>query len=125
MSGRVFLWRCLYCQSNENSFQKGKRVQDNKRHGLSQDEAMRIAIEALGFVASDMDLLGRFLAVSGLGPETLRAAASDPNFLLGVLEFLMSDESALLVFCENSRIRPTMIAAAHLALTQLNPDDSN
>lgn len=86
---------------------------------------MRIAIEALGFVASDMDLLGRFLAVSGLGPETLRAAASDPNFLLGVLEFLMSDESALLVFCENSRIRPTMIAAAHLALTQLNPDDSN
>ncbi len=46
----------------------------------------------------------------------IRSAANEPGFLAGVLEFYMSDEPLLLAFCENSSIRPTMIAAARYVL---------
>ncbi len=88
-----------------------------KRSEIGYEEAEQIAIEGLQFVASDMELLGRFLAATGLGPETLRDAAADPTFLAGILEFLMSDESVLLSFLETRRIRPTMIAAARYRLS--------
>jgi len=67
-------------------------------------------------------LLGRFLAVSGLGPDTLRTAAENPGFLIGVLEFLMADEPSLLAFAENRRLRPTMIAAARYTLSKMHGD---
>ncbi|PLX36829.1 MAG: DUF3572 domain-containing protein [Hyphomicrobiales bacterium] len=83
---------------------------------LEKGEAERIAVEGLQFIANDMELLGKFLALSGLGPHSLRDAAADPGFLAGVLEFLMADETTLLAFLETQRIRPTMIAAAHFRL---------
>ncbi|WP_321503069.1 DUF3572 domain-containing protein [Breoghania sp.] len=95
-----------------------------ERHGgLSPQEAEGIAVEALSFVAADQDHLGRFLAFSGLGPNTLRDAATEPGFLAGVLEFLMSDETLLLAFTENARIRPTVIAIAHFRLVGSIDDD--
>ena len=42
-----------------------------------------VAIQALSFVASEPERLGLFLAESGIGPESLRAAAADPRFLAG------------------------------------------
>ena len=86
------------------------------RERSSRDEATRIAVAALSFLAEDMEILGRFLGATGLGPETLRAAAAEPGFLIAVLEHLMGDESLLLAFCESERLRPTLIAAARHAL---------
>ena len=94
-----------------------------KQGGLSPQEAEAIAVEALSYIAREPDHLGRFLAFSGLGPETLRDAAAEPGFLAGVLEFLMSDESMLLAFTENARIRPTIIAVAHFRLVGSVDDD--
>ena len=78
--------------------------------------AEEIAVAALSFFAEDGEVLAAFLAATGLGPETLRAAAGQPGFLAAVLEHLMGDESLLLVFAERHRLRPTMIAAARHAL---------
>lgn len=78
-----------------------------------------MAVAALGFIGEDVETLGRFLSATGLGPETLRAAAGEPGFLAAVLEFVMGDESLLLAFAERRRIRPTMIAAARHALDPL------
>ncbi|WP_235860503.1 DUF3572 domain-containing protein [Roseibium suaedae] len=61
-------------------------------------------------------MTGRFLAVSGIGPESIREAAQEPGFLAGVLEFFMGDEALLLSYCENAGLRPTMMAAARFAL---------
>ena len=55
--------------------------------------AEELAISALSFLAEDPETLGRFLGATGLGPETLRAAATEPGFLVAVLEHLMGDES--------------------------------
>ena len=79
---------------------------------LDEAEAEAIAARALGFIAGDPEELGRFLALTGIGPETIRAAAADPAFLVGVLEYLLSNEPLLISFAARENVRPTLIAAA-------------
>jgi Protein of unknown function (DUF3572) len=76
-----------------------------------------VAVQALSFIASEPERLGAFLAESGLGPETLRSAAADPQFLAHVLDFVMRDDATVKAFAAASQLHPTNIAAAHQALT--------
>jgi len=75
-----------------------------------------VAIQALGFLAGDSARLGAFLAETGIGPETLRGAASDPQFLVSVLDFILGDEATVTAFAEASKLHPTNIAAARQVL---------
>ncbi|KRP86085.1 hypothetical protein ACVMIH_002003 [Bradyrhizobium sp. USDA 4503] len=75
-----------------------------------------VAIQALGFIAGDAERLGLFLAETGIGPETLRNAASNPQFLASVLDFVMRDDATVKAFARASELHPTNIAAAHQAL---------
>jgi hypothetical protein len=75
-----------------------------------------VAIQALSFIAGDPERLGLFLAESGIGPETLRTAASDPQFLTNVLDFVMRDDATVQAFARASQLHPTNIAAARAAL---------
>jgi uncharacterized protein DUF3572 len=82
----------------------------------AREVAEIVAIQALAFVAGDADRLGAFLAESGIGPETLRGAAADPQFLAHVLDFVMRDDATVKAFAAASNLHPTNIAAAHQAL---------
>ena len=75
-----------------------------------------VAVQALSFIAGDPERLGLFLAESGIGPETLRTAATDPHFLANVLDFVMRDDATVKAFAAASQLHPTNIAAAHQAL---------
>ena len=75
-----------------------------------------VAVQALSFIAGDPERLGAFLAESGIGPESLRAAATDPHFLANVLDFVMRDDATVKAFAAASQLHPTNIAAAHQAL---------
>jgi len=75
-------------------------------------EAEELAVRALGHLAADPERLEPFLAVSGLGPATLRAAAADPGFLLGVLDHLCADEGLLIGFAAELGIDPGLVAVA-------------
>lgn len=88
----------------------------NTPSSMTLEKAQEIATDALINLTRDPEQVGRFLAVSGIGPESIREAADEPGFLAGVLEFYMADEALLLAYCENSGVRPTMIAAARFAL---------
>ena len=79
-----------------------------------------VAIQALYFVAQDLERLGAFLAESGIGPDTLRSSAADPRFLAHVLDFVMRDDATVKAFAEASQLHPTNIAAAHQALNDPN-----
>lgn len=94
---------------------------ENAKH-MAIETAQGIAAEALLQLTRDPEQVGRFLAVAGIGPESIREAADEPGFLAGVLEYYMSDEALLLAYCENAGLRPTMIAAARFALAG-NPED--
>lgn len=82
-----------------------------------QDAAETIALRALAFLASDGERLGRFLALTGIGPTELRTQAREPHMLAGVLDHLMQDETLLMVFAAEAGVKPETIAAAHFALT--------
>jgi hypothetical protein len=75
-----------------------------------------VAIQALSFIAGDPERLGLFLAETGIGPETLRNAAGDPNFLLSVLDFVLRDDATVKPFAGVSELHPTNIAAARQVL---------
>jgi hypothetical protein len=90
----------------------------HEKHTIQASDAQAIAIEALSFLAGDPERLGRFLAVTGLGPENLRAAAAGPGFLAQVLHYLAQDEALLLAFAANGGHRPERVSQAHRALTR-------
>jgi len=87
-----------------------------KRSYTPRETAEIVAIQALSFVAGDAERLGQFLAETGIGPETLRSAAQDPGFLLGVLDFLMRDETLLEAFSAASHLDPKIVSNARAAL---------
>ena len=89
---------------------------------MKQDAAETLALSALAHIVADPALLERFMAVSGADPSALRASAADPGFLAGVLDFLMSDEMALVAFCDDSRIAPDVPGRARAVLPGAAPD---
>jgi hypothetical protein len=71
-----------------------------------QAAAEELAIAALGFIAAEPERLGRFLAVTGIGPQSIREAAREPQFLAGVLDHIAGDERLLLAFAAETTIDP-------------------
>ena len=79
---------------------------------LTKSSAETLTIEVLSFLASDPARLERFLALSGVGLENLRAAAAEPGFFAAVLDHLAADKSLLLAFAANAGHDPALIAKA-------------
>lgn len=90
----------------------GFRPSPAKPPKLSKAAAESIAIEVLTFLAGNPARLDRFLALSGLGRDNLRATAGEPGFLAAILDHLAADESLLLAFAANSGHAPATIAKA-------------
>ena len=93
-----------------------------RKSELSQDDAQTIAVEVLGFLAADGRRLERFLALSGLNPATVRAAAGAPGFLLAVLDHMVGDEKLLVGFSTAAGRDPRDIARAREILGSPQPD---
>ncbi len=83
---------------------------------MSHHDPQQTAIEVLGWLASEPELLSRFLALSGLEASNLRAAAAQPGFLTGVLSFLMTHEPTLMRYSEATGTPPAAVARAYKAL---------
>jgi hypothetical protein len=82
----------------------------------TREVAEIVAVQALSFLAGNPELLGRFLAESGVGPETLRTAASDPGFLVHVLDFVLADDATVKAFAASAQLHPTNVMAAREVL---------
>ena len=67
---------------------------------LSAEAAEVLALKALGWLASNEDLLPTFLGSTGASEADLRARAADPAFLGAVLDFLMMDDAWVVGFCD-------------------------
>ena len=78
--------------------------------------AEALAIQALTFLAEEPERLGRFLAMTGIEPAQIRAAAREPGFLAGVLEHMLGDESLLIAFATSAGIDPAEVARARAAM---------
>jgi hypothetical protein len=76
-----------------------------------------LALQALAHVAGDEDLGPRFLALSGLDAESLRARAGESLVLAAVIEFLASHEPDLLAVADKLKVKPEALIAAGTALS--------
>lgn len=81
-----------------------------------REAAEIVAIQALNFIAGQPELLGLFLAETGIGPDTLRKSAANPRFLASVLDFVLRDDETVKAFAKASELHPTNIAAARQVL---------
>jgi hypothetical protein len=82
----------------------------------AREAAEMLAIQALGFIAAEPERLEAFLGATGLTLDRLRESATAPDFLAGVLEHMLADESLLLAFAESAAIDPAAVARARNAL---------
>ena len=83
---------------------------------LSRAAAELTGLEALGWIAGQPELAGRFLDAAGASPDELRSRAGDPEFLGFVLDFLLSDEATLMAFAQDAGVSPDRPLRARAAL---------
>jgi hypothetical protein len=65
-----------------------------------QEQAETVAIQALGWMAGNDEVLGQFMGASGASIDDLRAGAGDPAFLGALLDFLMLEDAWVIAFCD-------------------------
>lgn len=78
--------------------------------------ARDLALRALPHIAADDELVEALLAMTGLRPQDLRQAVSDPGFALSLLDFLLEDDQRVLRFAQAAGIRPEEVMSARIAL---------
>jgi hypothetical protein len=79
---------------------------------LTPNQAATVALKGLAHLVNCEDALERFLHVSGAGRDTLRQRADEPEFLVSLLDFMLSDEAFLTGFCDEAAID---VRAVHMA----------
>jgi len=84
---------------------------------INRKIAENLAIAALSYMASDPERLGAFLAATGIGPDMIRKAATEPSFLAGVLDHVCGDEGLLLAVAEEAGVAPQDVEHAQAVLS--------
>src|SRR5687768_4400947 len=74
------------------------------------EDAARVALGALAWVLSDTPRAERFLALTGLTPDALRASIGEPATHRAVLDFLCAHEPDLMAAAESLGLAPGELA---------------
>ncbi|MCP4922989.1 MAG: DUF3572 domain-containing protein [bacterium] len=92
----------------------------NKDKGAASKErstnAQTIALQCLAFLIGQDGARNLFLSTSGLSIDDLRNKATQPDFLAGVMDFLLSDEELIQTFCIESNLTAERVWKARRAL---------
>ena len=86
------------------------------RRYLDRPAAEDIAVKTLTLLTGNPERLAGFLALSGLGPDTIRAAAGSPGFLKAVLDHVAGNEDLLVSVADEMRAHPETIVEARRLL---------
>ncbi|MEZ5925012.1 MAG: DUF3572 family protein [Hyphomicrobiaceae bacterium] len=89
---------------------------------VSGEEAEARALRALAFLADESERFGRFLALTGLGPQDLRSGLQSRELQAAVLGHLIADESLLLVFAASEAVPPERVVEAERILSDRRGD---
>jgi hypothetical protein len=79
---------------------------------MNPDQAAILALKGLAFLVNSPEALDRFLHLSGVGPETFRERADEPEFLVSVLDFMLTNEELLTEFSSDAEVD---VRAVHIA----------
>jgi hypothetical protein len=87
------------------------------RNALPPPDPEGLVIAALGFISADEERLGRFLALTGLDPGTIRGSIGEPGFHAAVLDYVCADEELLVALASELDLAPEAIATAWRSLS--------
>ena len=73
---------------------------------MTDDVAEAIALQAVAYLLADEDLMTGFLGASGCTPENLRGRLKDRGFLVGALDYVLSDDSVVIAFARYIDVAP-------------------
>jgi hypothetical protein len=82
--------------------------------------AATLALAALGWMLQDGDRAERYLDLTGLDPDALRAGLGDPSVLASCLDFLANYEPDLIRAAEALAVTPEELIAARQHLSPRN-----
>lgn len=82
----------------------------------TNQDAVALALSALAATLSDERRARRFLDLTGIGTEELRARAAEPGLLAALIGFLEAHEPDLLAVAEAAGIAPEALVAARREL---------
>jgi hypothetical protein len=98
--------------SNEHGRAAGMQGRNDHGRGPTLEMARQLALDALLFLAGDSLRITKFLDVTGMEAAELREHAREDGTLAAVLEYLLADETLLLVFAANGGHHPAEVAPA-------------
>ncbi len=75
-----------------------------------------LALDVLGWLATQEDLLTTFQGASGLSVDDLKHRASDPDLLGAVMDFVLMDDTWVISYCDHAKIPYERLAAARAQL---------
>ena len=101
----------------------GKPTPRNLKPPRDRGEAEDIALKGLSFLVAAPARLAAFLEFSGLNPDTIRAVAGSSEFLVGLMDFIASDEQVLLSFAAEVGLKPEAIMQARQMLSPMRSFD--
>jgi hypothetical protein len=80
-------------------------------------DAQALALNALGWILGDEDRAERFLSLTGLTPDTLRASLGQPSLLRAVVDHVCAHEPDLVAAADALGVEPQQLAAARGGLS--------
>lgn len=83
---------------------------------LTRNVAETIALQSLAWLVGNEELLPVFLGATGASEADLRSAASDPEFLGSVLDFILMDDAWIIACCDAHALPYERLAEARQAL---------
>jgi len=79
---------------------------------MTAERAATLALKGLGFLVETGPAMDRFSDLTGFAPASLRDRADDPDFLVSILDFLLTNEELLVRFCDDETLD---VRAVHMA----------
>jgi len=67
----------------------------------TKDQAELIAIQALGWLSAQDDLMMTFLGATGSGLDDVKERAGEAEFLASVMDFILMDDDWIKTFCDD------------------------
>jgi len=83
---------------------------------MTQDQAEKMAISALGWMANDVDVMGQFLGWSGASVDDLKHIAQAPEMLLAVIDFILLQDEWVIAASEEIGLPPEKFRTIREAL---------
>jgi hypothetical protein len=89
---------------------------ESGRMKISLFAAEAIAIDALTFIVSSKEIAGRFIDVTGIDLSRIRDEATKPDFLRGVMHFIVESDELIVACASAVGVKPEEVVASAQAL---------